>query len=66
MSATASLVVPAAVGTGEKPAAEGLVELGDTSQMMVEAEVYQTMIGRVAIGDPVTVSAEALDGDFAS
>ena len=49
---------------GEKPANEGLVELGDTSQMMVEAEVYQTMIGRVAIGDPVTVSAEALDGDL--
>ena len=49
---------------GEKPATEGLVELGDTSQMMVEAEVYQTMIGRVAIGDPVTVSAEALDGDL--
>ncbi|WP_298676295.1 HlyD family efflux transporter periplasmic adaptor subunit [uncultured Lentibacter sp.] len=47
---------------GEKPATGGIIELGDTRQMMVEAEVYQTMIGRVAIGDPVTVTAEALDG----
>ena len=47
---------------GEKPASGGIIELGNTSQMMVEAEVYQTLIGRVAIGDPVTVTAEALDG----
>ena len=32
--------------------------------MTVEAEVYQTLIGRVAIGDPVTVSAEALAQDL--
>lgn len=45
---------------GERPGLGGLIDLGDTSQMTVEAEVYQTLIGRVAIGDPVTVSAEAL------
>ena len=49
---------------GERPAADGIVDLGDTSQMTVEAEVYQTMIGRVTIGDPVTVSANALDRDL--
>jgi len=45
---------------GERPTSSGIINLGDTSQMTVEAEVYQTMIGRVSIGDPVTVTAEAL------
>ncbi len=45
---------------GERPGSAGLLDLGDTSQMTVEAEVYQTMIGRVAIGDPVTITAQAL------
>lgn len=45
---------------GERPANSGIIDLGDTSQMTVEAEVYQSMIGRVSIGDPVTVTAEAL------
>jgi HlyD family secretion protein len=45
---------------GERPAISGIINLGDTSQMTVEAEVYQTMIGRVSIGDPVTITAEAL------
>ncbi len=45
---------------GERPGASGLLDLGDTSQMTVEAEVYQTMIGRVAIGDPVSITAQAL------
>lgn len=49
---------------GERPGAGGIIDLGDTSQMTVEAEVYQTLIGRVAIGDPVTVSAEALGQDL--
>jgi HlyD family secretion protein len=49
---------------GERPNTSGIVALGDTSQMTVEAEVYQTMIGRVAIGDPVAVSAEALRDDL--
>ena len=45
---------------GERPATGGILDLGDTSQMVVEAEVYQTLIGRVSIGDPVVVSADAL------
>ncbi|MGB3280880.1 MAG: efflux RND transporter periplasmic adaptor subunit [Pseudorhodobacter sp.] len=49
---------------GERPGSAGIIDLGDTSQMTVEAEVYQTLIGRVAIGDPVTVSAEALAQDL--
>lgn len=52
------------VRVGERPPADGIIDLGDTSQMTVEAEVYQTLIGRVTIGDPVTVSAEALPQDL--
>lgn len=49
---------------GERPSTSGIIDLGDTSQMTVEAEVYQTMIGRVSIGDPVTITAEALSSDL--
>ncbi|MGJ8586379.1 MAG: HlyD family efflux transporter periplasmic adaptor subunit [Marinosulfonomonas sp.] len=52
------------VRAGERPGTEGIIDLGDTSQMTVEAEVYQTMIGRVTIGDPVIVSADALSQDL--
>ncbi len=52
------------VRTGERPGTAGIIDLGDTSQMTVEAEVYQTMIGRVTIGDPVVISAEALREDL--
>jgi HlyD family secretion protein len=49
---------------GENPGTSGIIDLGDTSQMTVEAEVYQAMIGRVTIGDPVIVSADALAQDL--
>ncbi|MEB8386533.1 HlyD family efflux transporter periplasmic adaptor subunit [Rhodobacteraceae bacterium KMM 6894] len=52
------------VRAGERPPSDGIIYLGDTTQMTVEAEVYQTMIGRVTIGDPVTVSAAALKQDL--
>lgn len=52
------------VRAGERPSTEGIIHLGDTSQMTVEAEVYQTMIGRVTIGDPVIVSAGAFAQDL--
>jgi HlyD family secretion protein len=52
------------VRAGERPSTAGIIDLGDTSQMTVEAEVYQTMIGRVTIGDPVIVSADALAQDL--
>jgi len=52
------------VRLGERPPNGGMIDLGDTSRMTVQAEVYQTLIGRVTIGDPVTVSADALDQDL--
>lgn len=52
------------VRVGESPPNGGMIDLGDTSRMTVQAEVYQTLIGRVTIGDPVVVSAAALSQDL--
>ena len=49
---------------GERPASEGILNMGDISQMVAEAEVYQTLIGRVSIGDPVSITADALTGSL--
>lgn len=48
------------VRPGEKPGSQGLMNLGDIERMKVEVEVYQTLIGQVALGDPVEVTAQAL------
>jgi HlyD family secretion protein len=47
---------------GEKLNSEGIVELGQTSTMTVVAEVYQTDIGRVRLGQPVKISGQAFPG----
>lgn len=60
----AGMVIGINARVGERPSSSGIFDLGDTTQMTVEAEVYQTMIGRVSIGDPVTVSAAALAQDL--
>ena len=38
--------------------AEGIIELGNTEQMMVVAEIYETDITQVAVGQAATVSSE--------
>ena len=48
------------VRPGEKPGAQGLVNLGNIDRMTVEVEVYQAQVGRVSVGDRVEVTAEAL------
>ncbi len=45
---------------GEKPGVHGIMTFGNIDEMMAEVEVYQTLIGAVAIGDPVTIVADAL------
>lgn len=45
---------------GEKPGQQGIMNLGDIERMKVEVEIYQTMIGRVTLGAPVEITAEAL------
>ena len=44
---------------GEKIADEGIAELGQTQQMMVVAEVYQTDINKVKLGQKVIITGQA-------
>lgn len=46
--------------SGQRPPAEGIMEMGDTSHMMAEAEIYQDRILMVAEGQPVELAAAAL------
>lgn len=48
------------VRPGEKPGSQGVVNLGDIDAMTAEIEVYQTLIGRVAVGAEVRLEADAL------
>ncbi|MDT8853572.1 HlyD family efflux transporter periplasmic adaptor subunit [Paracoccaceae bacterium Fryx2] len=45
---------------GERPPADGIMEMGDTDAMMAEVEVYQDRIAAVAVGQPVELVAGAL------
>ncbi|MEO6027809.1 MAG: HlyD family efflux transporter periplasmic adaptor subunit [Candidatus Binatia bacterium] len=47
---------------GEKVGPDGIAELGRTDPMYVVAEVYETDVGRVRLGQRATVSSPALDG----
>ncbi|MBW4499551.1 MAG: ABC exporter membrane fusion protein [Scytonema hyalinum WJT4-NPBG1] len=45
--------------TGEVSSNQGIVEIGKTSQMYVLAEVYQTDIGKIRIGQKATITSTA-------
>lgn len=45
---------------GQRPPAEGIMEMGDTEQMMAEVEIWQDRIAGVAVGQPVELVAPAL------
>jgi HlyD family secretion protein len=45
---------------GQRPPADGIMEMGDTSRMMAEAEIYQDRISLVTLGQPVELVAAAL------
>ncbi|MEM7633163.1 MAG: HlyD family efflux transporter periplasmic adaptor subunit [Pseudomonadota bacterium] len=45
---------------GEKPGNDGIMDVGDISNMTVEVEVYQTSIRHVSVGDPVEISSASL------
>jgi HlyD family secretion protein len=51
---------------GEVVGDEGIVEFANTSKMMVVAEVYESDIGRVQIGQTATISSEtgAFEGEI--
>ena len=45
---------------GEKVDSQGVVKLGNTKQMMVVAEVYETDVSRLKIGQKATVNGQGL------
>ena len=46
---------------GSRPPADGIMEMGDTDQMMAEVEIWQDRIAKVVIGQPVELVSSALD-----
>lgn len=49
---------------GETVGNDGIVTLGETQQMMVVAEVYQSDVARVQLGQSVIVTSPAIPGDL--
>lgn len=56
----AGTVIAISVREGERPPPEGLLRLGETVRMEAELEVFQTMITRVALGQPVSIRSSVL------
>ncbi|MEB3336247.1 MAG: ABC exporter membrane fusion protein [Leptolyngbyaceae bacterium] len=48
--------------SGEVVSSDGIVELGQTRQMVAIAEVYQSDINRVCLGQGVTVTSDSIPG----
>ena len=44
--------------------ANGVIDLGNTNQMYVVAEIYETDIGRVKVGQSAAIESEAFDGEI--
>lgn len=49
---------------GEKISDNGIAELAQTDQMLVVAEVYQTDIGKVKLGQPALINSQAFAGEL--
>lgn len=55
-------ILKVVVQPGDKVGDGGILEMADTSRMVVTAEVYQTDIKEVRIGQGATISADGFDG----
>jgi HlyD family secretion protein len=55
-------VVKICARTGERVGPDGIAEIGATDQMYAVAEVYETDVGRVRVGQRATVTSPALPG----
>ena len=49
---------------GELIASEGIAELGETSQMYAVAEVYESDINKVRVGQQVKITSDSLNGEL--
>lgn len=56
----AGVVLDVNARAGERPPSDGIMQIGDTDQMMAEVEVYQDRIVAVAEGQPVELVAGAI------
>jgi HlyD family secretion protein len=56
----AGRILEITAGPGELAGAEGVLQMGEVDQMYAIAEVYETDIGRVHIGQKASVSSDAL------
>jgi HlyD family secretion protein len=54
------IIMDTNVRAGEVVGTQGIASIGRTDQMYVTAEVYETDVGKVRIGQPVNVSSDAL------
>jgi len=45
---------------GERPPADGIMQMGDTSRMMAEVEIWQDRIARMMVGQPVELVSAVL------
>ena len=53
-------VLDITVTPGARPPAGGIMQIGDTSAMMAEVEIWQDRIAQIAVGQPVELAATAL------
>ncbi|MBD2177974.1 ABC exporter membrane fusion protein [Pseudanabaena sp. FACHB-1998] len=44
--------------------ADGVIDLGNTSQMYVVAEIYETDIGKIKVGQKANIESEAFEGEI--
>lgn len=49
--------------SGEKLTDSGIADLGQTAQMVAVAEVYQTDIGKIQVGQAAVVTGQAFEGE---
>lgn len=57
-------VLDVLVQPGERPSSAGTIEFGNTREMTAELEIYQNQIGRLELGDRVTLRAGALSREL--
>lgn len=63
-SAIAGQILKIHTRPGEKISESGIADLGQTSQMAVVAEVYQTDIGKVKLGQNAVITSQAFPGEL--
>ena len=61
---TAGKILKINTRTGEKVTDKGIVDLAQTDATIVIAEVYQTDIDRVKIGQKATITSQAFSGEL--